>query len=138
MTDVLLKDTVAAVRGRLGGELDGMTVERAVLGIFFTGVKLSDGHGGLSFTPIKEIPQAVCCPSSAREMPLSGKLRGRPVGAFLDDLSCGNVLREALGVAVLNALSAACWDRMPSKPYELSLGRDAFDDVELQIGRAHV
>ena len=97
MTDVLLKDTVAAVRGRLGGELDGMTVERAVLGIFFTGVKLSDGHGGLSFTPVKEIPQAVCCPSSAREMPLSGKLRRRPVGAFLDDLSCGNVLREALG-----------------------------------------
>ena len=134
MTDVLLKDTVAAVRGRLGGELDGMTVERAVLGIFFTGVKLSDGHGGLSFTPVKEIPQAVCCPSSAREMPLSGKLRGRPVGAFLDDLSCGNVLREALGVAVLNALSAACWDRMPSKPYELSLGRDAFDDVELPRG----
>lgn len=134
MTDVLLKDTVAAVRGRLGGELDGMTVERAVLGIFFTGVKLSDGHGGLSFTPIKEIPQAVCCPSSAREMPLSGKLRGRPVGAFLDDLSCGNVLREALGVAVLNALSAACWDRMPTKPYELSLGRDAFDDVELPRG----
>ena len=134
MTDVLLKDTVTAVRGRLGDGLDGMTVERAVLGIFFTGVKLSDGHGGLSFTPIKEIPQAVCCPSSAREMPLSGKLRGRPVGAFLDDLSCGNVLREALGVAVLNALSAACWDRMPSKPYELSLGRDAFDDVELPRG----
>ena len=43
MTNVLLKDTVAAVRSRLGGGLDGMTVERAVLGIFFTGVKLSDG-----------------------------------------------------------------------------------------------
>ena len=70
----------------------------------------------------------------AREMSLSGKLKGRPVGAFLDDLSCGNVLREALGVAVLNVLSAACWDRMPTKPYELSLGRDAFDDVELPRG----
>ena len=37
-------------------------------------------------------------------------------------------------IGVLNALSAACWDRMPSKPYELSLGRDAFDDVELPRG----
>lgn len=134
MADILLRETVAAVRGCLGGDLDEMTVERAILGLFFTGVKLNDEHGGISFTPVKEIPQAVCCPSSAREMPLSGRLRGRPATAFLEDLFCGNVLRETLGVAVLNALSATCWDRMPSKPYALSLGRDAFDDVALPGG----
>ncbi|MEG2174323.1 MAG: DUF4213 domain-containing protein, partial [Oscillospiraceae bacterium] len=82
-------------------------MERAVLGLFFTGVKLNDGHGGLCFTPIKEIPEAVCCPSSAKAMPLSGKLAGRPVLHYLADLNCENILRKTLGIAVLNALSAA-------------------------------
>ncbi|WP_243669339.1 DUF364 domain-containing protein [Methanoculleus chikugoensis] len=63
-------------------------MERVVIGIFFTGVKLSDGSGGLCFTPpIKEIPEAVCCPSSARAMPYPpGRFVGRSVAEFLRDL----------------------------------------------------
>ena len=89
--------------GRVRETLFGneITVERAVLGLFFSGVKLSDGHGGLCFTPIKEIPDAVCCPSSARAMPLSGRLGGRSVREYLEDISSGNVLKKALGIATV-------------------------------------
>lgn len=60
----ILREAVAQVEQQL--ELDKITVERAVFGLFFSGVKLSTGHGGLCFTSVKEMPEAVCCPSSAR------------------------------------------------------------------------
>ena len=50
---------------RLGDDLENLIMERLVIGVFFTGVELSNGASGLCFTPIKEIPEAVCCPSSA-------------------------------------------------------------------------
>lgn len=132
MTDnIILRETIRQVERVLEDKLDRLTVERAVLGLFFSGVKLSDGHGGLCFTPIKEIPAAVCCPSSAKEMPLSGKLAGRPVREYLDDLFIGNILKKTLGIAVLNALSASCWELMSDKGYELVTGVDAFDEIEI-------
>ncbi len=131
MNSMILKESIAHVRGILGEKLDQLTVERAALGLFFSGVKLSDGHGGLCFTPIKEIPEAVCCPSSARAMPLSGKLAGRSVTSYLDDIFKDNILKKALGIATLNAVSASCWDLMLEKPYSFELGRDVFDDIEV-------
>jgi uncharacterized protein len=130
-SNVIIDRTIDRVSAILGDGLDELNIERAVLGLFFSGVKLSDGHGGLCFTPIKEIPDAVCCPSSARAMPLSGKLVGRSAREYLDDISSGNILKKALGIAALNALSAACWDKNPDRGYELELGKDAFDEIEI-------
>ncbi|MEM1485087.1 DUF364 domain-containing protein [Oscillospiraceae bacterium PP1C4] len=136
--NTILRDTVSQVEKILGSRMDSLTVERAVLGLFFSGVKLSDGHGGLCFTPVKEIPQAVCCPSSAKAMPLSGKLTGRPVRDYLNDLFHDNILRKTLAIAALNALSASCWDLMPEKPYQLETGVDTFDEVEIHPGQKTV
>lgn len=105
-------------------------VEQAVFGLFFSGVKLSTGHGGLCFTPVKEMPEAVCCPSSARAMPLSGRLRGRPVREYLDDIFGENILRRTLGIAALNALSVAAWEQSPPQDYEILMGVDAFDELD--------
>lgn len=127
--DIILREAVEQVRAVLGHELEVITVERAALGLFFSGVKLSCGTGGLCFTPIKEIPQAVCCPSSARAMPLSGKLKDRKVTEYLSDIFSENILRRALGIAALNALSAYCWEKHPPKEYEILMGVDAFDQV---------
>ena len=126
-------------------DLDGVTVERAAFGLFFSGVKLSTGHGGLCFTLVKEMPEAVCCPSSARAMPLSGRLRGRPARACLEDIFCDNILRRTLGIAALNALSMAVWEKSPPRDYEILTGADAFDELDVtryrktvgaEIGRA--
>ena len=127
----MLQDSVRAVRAALGGQIEEITVERAVFGLFFSGVKLSTGHGGLCFTPVKEMPEAVCCPSSAKAMPLSGRLRGRPVTAYLEDLFSDNVLKRTLGIAALNALSMAAWERKPPEEYEILSGVDAFDTLDV-------
>lgn len=130
--DILLKGTIDRVREILGDELKEITVDRAVIGLFFSGVKLSVGEGGLCFTPIKEIPEAVCCPSSARAMPMSGKLKGRSAEKYLDDIFSGNIMRRTLGIATLNALSAYCWTKDYDRDYEIITGRDAFDDLKFE------
>uniref|UniRef100_UPI000B021DEC DUF364 domain-containing protein n=1 Tax=Clostridium sp. NkU-1 TaxID=1095009 RepID=UPI000B021DEC len=131
MGNILLKETAALVQNCLGSDLEGITVERAVFGLFFSGVKLSNGMGGLCFTPVKEIPEAVCCPSSAKAMPLSGRLKGRSAADYLSDLDHSNILRKTLAIATLNALSAACWQSGAAKGYQLQTGVDAFDDVQI-------
>ncbi len=121
-TDILLK--------KIGGAGD-LKVEKAVVGLFFSGVKISGGYGGLCFTPVKAIPQAVCCPSSAAVMPLSGKLGNRPVADYLEDLNSKSPLRKALGIAVLNALSNMYWEKEKNPGYDIEYGIDAIDAVEL-------
>ncbi len=126
--DHLVSEVKERIFLELGEEIESIRVERAVLGLFFTGVKLSTGEGGLSFTPVKEMPEAVCCPSSAKAMPLSGKLSGKPVIEYLHDLDNGNPLRRALAFACLNALSTRVFERYPDR-YKIERGIDAFDRI---------
>lgn len=133
MSSILLEETVAHVKNILGEKINDLTIERAVFGLFFTGVKLSDGQGGLCFTPVKEMPQAVCCPSSARAMPLSGRLTKRSIEETLADLESNNILRKTLAIATLNALSASCWTSGEAKRagYILELDKNTFDEVTI-------
>ena len=130
----ILRDTAHEIQAILGGRIDDLTLERIVIGLFFTGVKLSNGVGGLCFTPIKAVPEAVCCPSSARVMPTSGKLRGAKVMQFLDEMFSGNPLKKTMGIAVLNALSALCWEERPPETYSIKTGLDAMDEVMIPDG----
>lgn len=129
--DPLIARTIENVKAKLGEELNEITVERCVLGLFFSGMKLSCGTGGLCYTPLKEIPEAVCCPSSAREMPIAGRITGRPVTNYLEDLASPFPLRRMLGIAALNALSEYCWQKFGFDGYKIERGVDAFDVVDL-------
>lgn len=133
----ILKETLEEIRSRYHDKLDHITVERVAIGIFFTGVKLSNGSGGLCFTPIKEIPEAVCCPSSLRALPWSGTFRGRPVTEFLDALFDKSPMKRAVGIAVLNALSASFFDGFPPADYSVERGSDALEVIEIPEN-AHV
>lgn len=130
----LLADLHATVIERLGAEAESLTLERAVLGIFFTGVKLANGAGGLCATPIKSVPEAVCCPSSAKAMPIPGKIAGRKAVQVLDDLYRPQDLRRTLAIATLNALAETLWmrDGGPAGA-EVSDG-DAFDALTIAPG----
>jgi len=130
----ILPETLAAIRDVLGPELDGITVERAVIGLFFTGVKLDNGIAGACATPIKTIPGAVCCPSSAMAMPFPGKLTGRPAFDLAREALGDNGIRRAVGIAAMNALADTCWRRRPHPETELRLGIDAFDATEIRPG----
>lgn len=133
-TKPILDESIAAIREILGRELDDLTVERTVVGLFFTGVKLSNGVAGACATPIKTIPEAVCCPSSAMSMPFPGKLRGRPAFDLAQEALGENGIRRAVGIAALNALADTCSRRRPHPDTELQLGIDAFDATEIYPG----
>ena len=46
MHGAILEETIAGVTDILDAELDRIAVERAVIGQFYSGVKLSTGHTG--------------------------------------------------------------------------------------------
>lgn len=130
----ILGETIAAIGTILGAELDEIAVERAVVGLFFTGVKLNNGVAGASATPIKSIPEAVCCPSSAMAMPFSGKLRGRRAADLAREALSGHGIRRAVGIATVNALADVCWHRRPRREVELRYDIDAFDATDIRPG----
>jgi uncharacterized protein len=130
----ILDETIAAIGAILGPELDEITVERVVVGLFFTGVKLANGGAGSCATPIKTIPKAVCCPSSAMAMPFPGKLAGRRAADLAREALGGHGIRRAIGIAAVNALADYCWQRRPHPDVELRLGVDAFDATEIRNG----
>lgn len=130
----ILRETLAAIREILGSDLDSITVERAVIGLFFTGVKLNNGRAGACATPINTIPEAVCCPSSAMAMPFAGKLGGRPAIDLAKEALGENGVRRAVGIAAMNALADTCWRCRPHRETELRLGIDAFDATEICPG----
>jgi uncharacterized protein (DUF4213/DUF364 family) len=109
-------------------------VDDLVIGIFFTGVKLSNGHAGVAFTPIGEIPEAVCCPTSAARMPQAGDSEGRSLSEILKYSLNNNVLKSAMGVAALNAISQLIIESEREKEYQIVKDRDGFDLLEIQPG----
>jgi uncharacterized protein len=130
----ILGDTIAMIDAIFGSELDEITIERVVVGLFFTGVKLSNRTAGTSATPIKSIPEAVCCPSSALAMPFPGKLRGRRAADLAPEALSGHGIRRAVGIATVNALADCCWQRRPHPDIELRHGIDAFDATDIRHG----
>jgi uncharacterized protein (DUF4213/DUF364 family) len=128
----ILGETIAAIGAILGPELDEIVVERVVVGLFFTGVKLTNGSAGSCATPIKTIPEAVCCPSSAMAMPFPGKLAGRRAADLAREALSGHGIRRAVGIATVNALADRCWQRRPHPDVELRPGVDAFDATEIR------
>ena len=130
----ILGETIAAIGAILGPELDEIVVERVVVGLFFTGVKLTNGSAGSCATPIKTIPEAVCCPSSAMAMPFPGKLAGRRAADLAREALSGHGIRRAVGIATVNALADCCWQRRPHPDVELRPGVDAFDATEIRNG----
>jgi uncharacterized protein (DUF4213/DUF364 family) len=127
----ILRETVQEVCVELGQSIASLSVDRLVVGLFFTGVKLSNGAGGLCFTPLRSIPESVCCPTSAQTMPLSGKLKGTPALPFAEEMLAGSALKKAIGIATLNALSMTCWQMRPPVAYSIKTGMDAMDEVAI-------
>lgn len=129
--DTILEETIAILCERLD-DISDIEIERVVIGLFFTGVKLSTGHAGSAATPVKDIPEAVCCPSSAMEMPFPGKMRGRKAERFFEDALEGSGVRRALAIAVINALAQTAVSRHGSPGADLLHDLDAFEAVAVQ------
>ena len=128
----VIAETIETLEKKCPGSLQEVRIDDLVIGIFFTGVKLSTGHAGVAFTPAGEIPEAVCCPTTAARMPQAGKIDGQPVSALIGYSLEANVLKSAIGVAILNALSQPIFDSPGREGYEMVKGTDGFDLLEIQ------
>jgi uncharacterized protein (DUF4213/DUF364 family) len=127
----ILQETAELVREYLGERLASLRIERLVVGLFFTGVKLSNNAAGMCATPIKEIPQAVCCPASAGRTFDPVRIKGTEAEAILPFLDSTEPIKTATAIAVLNALSATCLESGPTGDYTVTEGIDAQDAVKM-------
>jgi uncharacterized protein len=137
MDSAILNETIAGVTDILGAELAEIAVARAVVGLHFTGVKLSAGPGivlgGTCATPREAAPAEICCPVAAHRAPFR-RIAGRPAAELMRDAAAASGLARAVGIATLNALAELCWRRRPCAEAELLPGCDAFDATRLGAG----
>jgi uncharacterized protein (DUF4213/DUF364 family) len=128
----VIAETIEILKEQSPIPLGNVWVDDLVIGIFFTGVKLSTGHAGVAFTPIGEIPEAVCCPTTAARMPQAGNIDGNPVSEILKYALDTNVLKSAIGVATLNALSQLIIQDGNGVEYQIIIDTDGFDLLKVQ------
>jgi uncharacterized protein (DUF4213/DUF364 family) len=132
MMTFVVSETIDTIKEKSPTPLEKVWIDDLVIGIFFTGVKLSTGHAGVAFTPIGDVPEAVCCPATAARMPQAGKLRGTPVSETLKYALDPNVLKSAVGVATLNALTQWIIQSQGINEYQILKDRDGFDLLQIQ------
>ena len=123
----VLAETIDIVIEKSHGTLEKISVDDVVIGVFFTGVKLSTGHAGVAFTPVGEMPEAVCCPTSAARMPAAGSFGKTPVLEILPYALDRNVLKSAIGVATLNAVSQLILESVEPAGFSIVKDTDGFD-----------
>jgi uncharacterized protein (DUF4213/DUF364 family) len=128
----VISETINILTEKSPTPIHDLWVDDLVIGIFFTGVKLLTGHAGVAFTPIGEIPEAVCCPTTAARMPQAGNLDKSSVSEILKYALDTNVLKSAIGVATLNALSQLVIESEVGKEYKVAKEKDGFDLLEIK------
>lgn len=107
-----------------------LRVERVVIGLFYTGVKLSDGWSGVAYTPREWVVESLCCPEPQGRMPLTAKLSGMKALDVMRLAQGDHLLLRAVGVAVINAASASIL--FEKKIYRIEYDADALKGVELR------
>ncbi len=128
----VIAETIDIIIEKSPTPLEEIWIDDLAIGIFFTGVKLSTGHAGCAFTPIGEIPEAVCCPTTAARMPQAGELEGTPISEIIKYSLDPNVVKSAIGVATLNALSQLILESPDGKEYDMIRDRDGFNLLSIQ------
>jgi uncharacterized protein (DUF4213/DUF364 family) len=96
------------------------------VGVFYTAVEISTCHVGVAFTP-RGLSDTVCCPKTAAGAPPAGSLIGAKAWELAEYALSPSALRRALGIATLNALSAAAAERHGLSGGRLQENLDALD-----------
>jgi uncharacterized protein len=102
---MILDETARLLKGLLGNETDLITIERIVIGVFYSGVKLSDGSGGVAYTPAADLHKGSRSTLTAAERPAPVRLKGRKITNILSRNE-STTLSELVRLLVMNALSS--------------------------------
>lgn len=103
------------------------------VGVFYTAVEISTGDVGVAFTP-RDLSDTVCCPKTAAGAPPAGRLIGVKAFELAQYGMSPSALRRALGIATLNALSAAAIERDGPPQGTLRESLDALDAAAIASG----
>jgi len=97
----ILAEAGDVLRDAYGHSLETLTVERLVVGVFFVGIKLSNGSGGVAYTPPETVKNA------GRRILKGGSptVRGMQVRKILEN-DLFHPFSGVIRLATLNALSA--------------------------------
>lgn len=114
-------------------EGEPLSVADVRIGVFYTAAQISSGHTGVAFTP-RDLADTVCCPRSAAAAPPAGRLAGQDAWKLARYAFSEVPLRRAVGVAVLNALSAMAMARHGVPGGRLVPGLDALEAADVFAG----
>ena len=119
----VLEEAAETLEKHYGSSLSHLTIERLVVGVFFAGVKLSNGCGGVAYSPpevIKNAGRRILKGSSPliRGMSAAEAAWGKAPGPF------SGIIR----LATINALSVPFFN---DGHYEVSAGSDLSDTKAL-------
>jgi uncharacterized protein (DUF4213/DUF364 family) len=121
-------DEAAAILTTLHGkDLDALRIERLVIGVFCSGVKLSNGAGGIAYTP-PEIVQRAGTRILKGDRPL---IRGMLVRELLTGESFGP-FSAVIRLAAINALSVPF---LNNSSYSIGIGEDVTDYTRLYVDK---
>ncbi len=125
----ILREWQDDLRAVLGDE--EFSVPEVRIGVFYTAAQVSTGHVGVAFTP-RGLTDTVCCPRSAAAAPPAGRMAGRPAWELAEYAFSQVSLRRAVGVAVLNALSALALERHGILGGRILPGVDALEAAQVR------
>ncbi|MCS6925354.1 MAG: DUF364 domain-containing protein [Candidatus Binatia bacterium] len=125
----IVETWLADLHSLLKGE--PLTVTEVRIGVFYTAVRVSSEHVGVAFTP-RDLTDTVCCPRSAAAAPPAGRMAGEQAWTLAQYAFSSVPLRRAVGVAVLNALSALAIARHGVPSGHLLSGVDALAATQVQ------
>ncbi|MCD6088322.1 DUF4213 domain-containing protein [Candidatus Bathyarchaeota archaeon] len=103
-----MREIIESLRRDLGEEISKIKIADVRIGVIYTGVLLSTGHGGVAYTPIYEF---TTCPVSKR----AGEISGTPASDAVRMFFSSNLIEVAVGVALVNALSQVSFEKHPEK-----------------------
>jgi len=89
-------------------DISGVKVEDVRVGLVYTGVLISTGHGGLAYNPIHEYSG---CPS----LSIAGEISGSPASEVMMMALSRNLIEASIGVATINALSQLAFEIHPER-----------------------
>jgi uncharacterized protein (DUF2249 family)/uncharacterized protein (DUF4213/DUF364 family) len=110
---------------------DEPTVTDVRIGVFYSAVEISTGDVGVAFSP-RDLSDTVCCPKTVAGAPPAGRLIGLGAWEMTSYALAASPLRRAVGIATLNALSAAAINRYGLPEGLFQEGLDALAAAEFR------
>lgn len=126
-TGLLLDQTADSLHRLLGDEIGRLWIERVIVGVFFTGVKLNNGNGGVAYTPPELIRRGGVQLLDGAVRPIKGSNVAEVIAGAMD-----GTFAEVIRLATLNALSVPFFD---SGRYQMEEGDDLAAHSDLFTGR---